>query len=98
YDHHLSVIAHQIAGCARYGDAAGQQAHLEFSQVLLSAAILKRDQCVNENSSSSSLDEGPLNFWPLQPEDDDFYALFRLANTFDQALDTVARLDDEFHR
>src|SRR5258708_7552460 len=97
HDHHLPVIAHEVAGGTRDRNSTGQKIHLQLAQTLFTAAVRECNQGVHKNAALNRVDQRTFDLGAIKTEDHNFDALLRLPNAFDQSLDSVAGLDDEFH-
>src|SRR5439155_8964578 len=82
---------------ARHGDSLFQQTRLQFPQVLFATPVGKRDQRVDKNASFNRIHQRPFNLSAIKAKDYDFDTLLRLVDPFDQPLDTVTGLDEQFH-
>ena len=96
-DHHLAVIARQIVGGARHGDAGVEQPQLELAQALLAAAVGVRDQRPDHDAARHGRLERLLELDAIEAEDDDVDRLPGLTHRFQQRGEAVVGLDDQLH-
>ena len=92
-NHQLVVIAHQIVGGPRNGDAHCQQAHLKLAQVYLAAPIGVGNQGMHRNAATHRSLQRRLNLGAVETEDCDLDAFPGVADSRQQRLGSVAGLD-----
>jgi len=86
------VISHQVIRSSGHGDSSRQKAHFQLAQVFFATAIGVGDERVDKDSPLHSLFEGSLDFDPVKAEDNNFDALPRFLNRFNERLDPIPRL------
>ena len=71
----LVVIAHEVLGGPRDGDALLEQAHLELAQALLAAVVGVRDERGHRHAALGRRLQRRLDVGAIESEDDDVDAL-----------------------
>jgi hypothetical protein len=97
HDHHLAVVTHQVSGGSSDRHTARQKTHFQLSELVLTAAIGERDQRMHKESAFHGRQSTHVRSHRIEPEDHDLDRLLGLAYSFYQALDAMARLNDELH-
>ena len=70
---------------------------MQAAQVFLAAAVGERDQGMHKYSPFDCIHQRSLDLWAIKTENHDLDGLLSLLNAFDQAIDAVSRLDQQFH-
>ena len=96
-DHHLAVVADQIVGGARHGDAGLEQVHLELAQDLGAAAIVMGGQRPHADAAGDGGLQRARDLQAIEPEDQDVDATFGLLDRGDDRGDAGVGLNDELH-
>src|ERR1700681_2281584 len=63
-DHHLAVIAQQVVGGARHGNASRQESHFQRPEILLAAAVSKGNEGMDQNPSAHGVSQRSFNLGP----------------------------------
>src|SRR3569833_2298625 len=97
HDHHLAVIADQVARSARHGNAAREESRLQVSQRFFPTAIGECDQRLHENAAFRGIHKRSLHFCNVEAEDQNLDALLRFLNALEQRIDSRTGLDEQSH-
>jgi len=92
-NHQLVVIAYQVVGSSRNGDAYFEQTHLEFAQVYFAAPVGVSNQRTHRNAAADRSLQRRLNLCAVETEDHDFDAFLGASDSRKQRRDSVVRLD-----
>ena len=97
-DHHLAVVARQVVGRARDGDAGVEQPHLELPQALLAALVGVRDERADEHAALDGRSAAPSRP-PARSNRKITMSMIFFARriAFTSGVDAVVRLDDQLH-
>jgi hypothetical protein len=91
------MIANQIFGRQRNGDAALAEPPFEFLDFFDIFLVGMSQQDVDEDSARGRFDQRLLNFEPIHPIDDNFNTPPSLFNSLKQRIYPVAWLNNELH-
>ena len=91
------MIADQIPSGPSHSDATFQESHFQLAQAVFATTISECDQGMDHNAALGGVRQRPLDLWPVEAEDHDFHALLGFTYRFNNAVNTVSGLDDQFH-
>ena len=95
-DQKLVVVTNQVVRGARHRNAGCEEAHLQFPQIPLTAAIGVRDQRVDKHPSRGGVGQSLFDFGTVEPKNGDLHAAFGSIDGFHQWRDPVAGLYQQF--
>ncbi len=95
-DQKLVVVARQVVGGARHGDAGFQQPHFQLPQISFAPAIGVGDQGMHEHAAGGGVGQGLFDLRAVEAEDGDFHAAFGAVDRVHQGRDPVAGLNQQF--
>ena len=91
------MIARQVVGRSRDGDAGREQPHLELAEVLLAAAVGVGDERADRHAARDRRRQRLLELRAIEAEDHDVDRLLRALDRLQERRQAVVGLDDEFH-